>query len=107
MAIDISCPNRNHRVARMNRCEQAFGRAGCASVVRNLKQHRVGMLFHHPAFGSALRISLEQRSRRTESGAKDQAIVIWPHRARYLVSSRSQHMKMCSTVVELVSLFLY
>src|ERR1700733_9772687 len=107
MPINISRPNRNHRVARMNLCEQIRGCAGGATMVRDFKQHRVRVLFYNPAFSGAFGITLKQGGGCTESGAEDQAIVIRPHRARYLVSPRRQHMKMRSAVVDLISLFLY
>src|SRR4029077_4679760 len=107
MSVDISRADGNDRIARMNGREQVGGSSTRASVMRDLQQHRLRMLFHDAPFCWTFRISLEQSGRPGKSGRKHQAIGVRPHRPGSLVASGSEHVEMHSTVIELVAFFFY
>src|SRR5208282_1520004 len=98
MSVDISRTDGNDRVARMNGREQIGRSSACASVMRDLQQYRLRMLFHDAAFRRTLRVSLEQSGRPAEGRGKHQAIVVRAHRAGDLVASGSEHVEMRSAI---------
>src|ERR1035441_7066679 len=107
MAVYIPRADGNDRIARMNGREQIGGSSAGASVMRDLQQHPLGMLFHDAPFRRTFRVSLEQSGCPAKSGTKHQAIVVWPHQAGDLVASGSEHVEMHAAVIELIAFFFY
>ena len=65
------------------------------------------MLCDDPPFHRTFSIAFQQGRGRTQGGGEDKAIIIRAHGARIFVPPRSQHSKMRSAVIELVSFFLH
>src|SRR5258708_24279966 len=65
------------------------------------------MLFHDAPFRRTFRVSFQQSGSSGKSGRKHQAIVVRPHRAGDLVASRSEHVEMRSSVIELIAFLFY
>src|SRR5882762_658132 len=107
MSIHVSRADGNDRIVRMNSRKQIGGSSARASMMRDLEQHRLRMLFHDAPFRRTFRVSLEQSSGPGKSGGKHQAIVIRLHRPGGLVASGSEHVEMRSPVIELVAFFFY
>src|SRR5271155_1721173 len=91
----------------MNGPKQIGGGSAGASVVRDLQQHRLGMLLDDVPFGWTLRVAFEQGGRPAESGGKHQAIVVRAHGSGNLVAAGGEHADMRPAIIELIAIFFY
>ena len=107
MSVHISRADGNDGIAGMNGAEQIGRGSARASVVRDLQQHCLRMLFHDAAFRWTLRVAFKQSGRAGESRGENQAIIVCAHRAGDLVASGSEHLEVRSAEIEFVAVFFY
>src|ERR1700730_49906 len=96
-----------------NGATRSYGRqqirrcSGRDSVMSPFQQHRLRMLLNQPLLRRTLSVSLQQSSRRAKGSCKYEAVVVRAHGTGPLISPRSKHLEVHSTVVELVAFLSY